>query len=416
MRYLYGDSTPFPLGFNFLLTLEAFMTAATRVVQLEHESQALTRQVEDAGQGRVRGLEALEQFHNVVMKAVQDTAQRVQHAHALEYARTMADFAGRYVEEHRRTVQSAADRELAGCRTENERRVIEQRALVETFLKTAKLPVVGARVTMNMTVEGKEGRNAFSAVFQNPDGIVSSFTLGTGKSAAWAHARRVADLATGVSLNVGVKKSWLRGTVTSEEVALDEYIVSRFEFADDSLEMTVRRRLQEKDTLLFRLRRGDAGVYGTVEHVGETEAEALDGALSPQDLSHLGRVWSALKSQSLELLDTKEQLLGAQIDGNDVFADGQILELVKRLVAMFAPTVQEVAKRSPNEFELSLKMESDEGRREELYLRKDQLTTRLQPLPLAGREIFAPLGLDSWVPGVTHAPPPVSSDRGSGRL
>ena len=152
MRYLYGDSTPFPLGFNFLLTLEAFMTAATRVVQLEHESQALTRQTEEAGQGRMRGLEALEQFHNVVMKAVQDTAQRVQHAHALEYARTMADFAGRYVEEHRRSVQSSADRELAGCRTENERRVIEQRALVETFLKTAKLPVVGARVTMNMTV------------------------------------------------------------------------------------------------------------------------------------------------------------------------------------------------------------------------------------------------------------------------
>ena len=34
--------------------------------------------------------------------------------------------------------------------------------------------------------------------------------------------------------------------------------------------------------------------------------------------------------------------------------------------------------------------------------------SRLQPLSAVGREIFAPLGLDSWVPGVTAAPPAVA--------
>ncbi|WP_205633644.1 hypothetical protein [Labilithrix luteola] len=82
------------------------------------------------------------------------------------------------------------------------------------------------------------------------------------------------------------------------------------------------------------------------------------------------------------------------------------MKFVVRLVTMFAPTVREIAKRSPNEFELSLKMENDGGRREELYLRKDQLTSKLQPLSSAGRQVFAPLGLDTWVPGVTTAPPP----------
>ena len=38
MRYLYGDSAPFPHSFNFLSTLEAFMAAAARIVQLESES------------------------------------------------------------------------------------------------------------------------------------------------------------------------------------------------------------------------------------------------------------------------------------------------------------------------------------------------------------------------------------------
>lgn len=416
MRYLYGDSTPFPLGFNFLLTLEAFMTAATRVVQLAHESQAARRQIDEASSSRQRGNEALEQFHNVVMKAVQDTAQRVQHANALEYARTMAEFASRYVDEHRRVAQASSEREIASWEAENARRVTEQRALLEVFFKSARLPIVGARVTMNMTVEGKEGRNSFSAVFQSPDGIVSSFTLGTAKSPHWAMARKVSDLVQEVALNVGVKKSWLRGTVSSEELRVDDYIVSAFEFSDDTFNCSLRKRVQERDALVFRLRRGESGVYGSVEHPGEQGAESLDGALSPQDLAAVSRIWTALKAQSLELLEQREQLLEATIDGNDVFAEGNVLELVKRLVAMFAPTVQEIADRSPNEFELSLKMESDGGRREELYLRKDQLTTRLQPLPLAGREVFAPLGLDTWVPGVSQAPPSVTSDRGSGRL
>jgi hypothetical protein len=75
---------------------------------------------------------------------------------------------------------------------------------------------------------------------------------------------------------------------------------------------------------------------------------------------------------------------------------------------MFAPTVREIAKRSPNEFELSLKQENDSGRREEIYLRKEQLVSNLQPLSSVGREVFAPLGLDTWVPGLTTAPPPVA--------
>ena len=92
------------------------------------------------------------------------------------------------------------------------------------------------------------------------------------------------------------------------------------------------------------------------------------------------------------------------LDGNPVFEGGLVIPFVVRLVTMFAPTVREIAKRSPNEFELSLKQETDGGRREEVYLRKDQLVSKLQPLSSVGREVFAPLGLDTWVPGPHERP------------
>src|SRR5262249_40629111 len=96
------------------------------------------------------------------------------------------------------------------------------------------------------------------------------------------------------------------------------------------------------------------------------------------------------------------------LDSQPVFESGLALPFIVRLVAMFAPTVREIAKRSPNEYELTLKTEAEGGRREELYLRKEALVSTLQPLPGKGREVFAPLGLDKWVPSMTAVPPPVS--------
>jgi hypothetical protein len=411
MRFLYGDSAPFPLGYNFLATLEVFMTAATRIVQLESDARELTRQSEELAAGRVKGLEALDQFHTVVMRAVQDTAQKVQHAHALEYAHKVAQFASSYVDEHRRVTIGASERESMQCRTENERRVAEQRQQLEGFLKVAKLPVLASKMSMRLTPDGKDGRarTDMSAVFDNPDGIQTAFNLGMHKVAAWAMPRKISELAQGVDLLVGVDKSWLRGTVTPKQVNVDEWVITQFDLADDAFALTIRRKLAEKEALQFALRRTEAGLSGTVEHPGHANAEALSGQLGTSDLSALDRVWQALRLASREALDHKEQLVTLSLDGTPVFEGGLVIPLVVRLVTMFAPTVREIAKRSPNEFELSLKQEAEGGRREEIYLRKEQLVSKLQPLSSIGREVFAPLGLDSWVPGLTTAPPPVVS-------
>lgn len=407
MRFLYGDSAPFPLGYNFLATLEVFMTAATRIVQLESDARELTRQTDELGQGRVKGLEALDQFHTVVMRAVQDTAQKVQHAHALEYAQRVAEFASRYVDEHRRATLGASEREALQCRTENERRVAEQRAQLEGFLKVARLPVLGTKVSMRLVTEGKDARHQMSAVFDNPDGIQTAFNIGAHKIGAWAMPRKVSDLTQGVDLLVGVDKSWLRGTVTPKQVNVDDWILTAFDLADDAFALTIRRRLVEKEALHFELQRTEVGLVGTVEHPGQTNAEALNGQLGGSDLAALERVWQALRLACREVVDHKEQLVTVSLDGNPVFESGLVIPFVVRLVTMFAPTVREIAKRSPNEHELSLKQESEGGRREEVYLRKEQLVSKLQPLSSIGREVFAPLGLDTWVPGLTTAPPPV---------
>ncbi len=414
MPLLYGDSTPFPLGYNFLATLEVFLTTATRIVQLESDARELTRKTEKLGEGRVKGLEALDQFHTVVMRAVQDTAEKVQHAHALDYAQRVAEFASRFVEEHKRATVSANEREAAQCRSENERRIQEQRQQLEVFLKAARLSVVRTSIAMQLVGDTKDARHEMSAVFDHPEGIQTVFNLGVHRVDAWTVPRKVSDFAQGVELLVGVDKSWLRGTVTPKQVNVDDWILTSFNLAEDAFTLTLRRKLAEKESLHFVLERTDVGLAGTVEHPGLVGLEAPEAPrlLDAGDLEALDRVWQALRLVCREAASHKEHLVSASLDGTPVFEGGLVIPVVVRLVTMFAPTVREITKRSPNEHELSLKLESEGGRREELYLRKEQLLSKLQPLSSMGREVFAPLGLDTWVPGLTNPPPSVVSSRG----
>jgi len=408
MRFLFGDSTPFPLGYNFLATLESFMATATRIVQIENETASARVSVEQHAANRVKGLEALEQFHNVVMRAVQDTAQKVHHAHALEYAQRVAEFASHYVDEHKRTTLQSNERESMQIRAEGDRRITEQRQQLETFLKVAKLPVSRTKVSIRLVGEGKDFRHQMQAVFDNPDNIQTAFTLAANRAPAWAQPRKVSDFVQGVELMVGVEKSWLRGTVTPKPERVDEWTVTQADMTDETLELTLRRNMKEKEMLVFHVRKVEGMLSGTVEHLGG--GEATPGTqMGNADLKHIDRLWGALRTSTRDVIDHKDQLLGVMLDQQPVFESGLTLAFVVRLVAMFAPTVREIAKRSPNEHELSLKMEHDGGRREEVYLRKETLVNALQPLPAQGRAVFAPLGLDSWVPAMTTAPPPVVS-------
>jgi hypothetical protein len=248
-----------------------------------------------------------------------------------------------------------------------------------------------------------------SAVFDNPDNIQTAFTLNAAKAAGWQNPRKVGDFLQGIDLLVGVEKSWLRGTVSPKQERVDDWTITQADMSDEALELMLRKNFKEKEGLVFHIRNTEGVLSGTVEHHGAGPDAAVGTAMQHSDLQQIDKLWSAIRKASRDALDHKEQLLGVLLDQQPVFEGGLVLAFVIRLIAMFSPTVREVAKRSPNEHELSLKIEHDGGRREEIYLRKETLVNALQPLPAAGRAVFAPLGLDSWVPSATTAPPPVVS-------
>jgi hypothetical protein len=410
MKYLFGDSASFPHDFNFLTTLEAFMTSATAIVELELRGQISLEEASFAASQRNRTLERLEAFHTQVLGAITTAAAHVAQGdnslpEAREYAQKLSEHAGHLLSDHKRSSLSTSERELAHARTESEHARREIARHLETFFKASELPQSGSELSIRLAGASHEA----TAVFTYEGGVESSFSIDAARTPAWSHPRRVSEFCTGLNLQVGVKKSWLKGTVSTEKLLLNEWTLGEIDLDTSGVRIALRKKATERDTLVlqFALRGGETNAV-TVEHPGSPNSESLPPELDEED-AELARPFAhAVRASCLELLAHKAQLSYIKLDGVDPRSTGtSLIPLVERIVAMLAPTVHELTKRSPNPLELSLKRESADGRREELYLRKEELTRKLQPLPSAGRAVFAPLGLDTWVPGVTQAPPEV---------
>src|SRR5690606_36948176 len=71
MKYLYGDSTPFPLAFDFLATLGSFMTAAAAVVVQAGESRRQAEAIDRGAARRHEGLRAMQAVNTAVVEALE---------------------------------------------------------------------------------------------------------------------------------------------------------------------------------------------------------------------------------------------------------------------------------------------------------------------------------------------------------
>ncbi|HEY3817183.1 MAG TPA: hypothetical protein VGL81_08435 [Polyangiaceae bacterium] len=390
MRYLYGDSVPFPPQYDFLAALEVFCAQAARVVRLDAETRALRTAAEEGAIGRTRALEDLDAFHKEAVGALKDGARDSTQVQVREYVQQLSDLAQRIVDEARRVAIQTSDRDQQATRVESGRRRVEAREALERLLIAVRLPVEETHVTM--ALDG--GTNTMSAVFSYEGGLTAGFTLASEGVDDWRVARHVRDFATEVTLPVGVKRSLFKRSVTSETITLDEYVVGGFELRDDKAELRLRRKPESPDSLVFDLRHVDDKLSAEVHHPDDVEAESgLPAVLDAGSAKELERLWQHLRSACGPLLSRKKRLVSLTLGGVDVTEQDLGTKVVSLVVAAIAPTVGEIARRSPNAHELSLKVENDSGRREEIYLRKAQLVSSLSSVTPKERGVFDPLGL-----------------------
>ena len=398
MRYLYGDSKSFPGDHNFLRTLEVFMATASQAVLLEASARSTFATAMKAAGARNIANEELEKFHRAVLTTLQKTTAGAVQPHLQDYARQVVEFATSIVDETRLASTRVTDREQADARAEGQRLRSDVRSAIESMLVSVRLPVTSTLVTMRL--DDATRANQMSAVFSHPEGIMTTLVLNASHSAEWRKPRKVSEFVHNLDLMVGVKKSWIGRAVKPDLLHLDDFIIGGFDLGEDAAEIRLRRKPEAPDALLFNIRRDGEQLIADAHHPGDAEAEAqLSSHVEGGDKEHLERLWTMLRAGASDALQAKSRLVSVTLDGNDVFESEKVIPFIERLVKMLAPTVQEIARRSPNTRELSLKSESDDGRREEIYVKKEDLVAKLDALGEKEKAIFAPFKLarDEWI-------------------
>ena len=75
-RFLYGDSEPFPGGYDFLAALRQFVEAASKSLVLAHEADELERSLGERAQEHLYAVESIQTFFSGLGDLIAERAAR----------------------------------------------------------------------------------------------------------------------------------------------------------------------------------------------------------------------------------------------------------------------------------------------------------------------------------------------------
>lgn len=411
-RFLYGDSEPFPGGYDFFAALRQYVTAVAQALALSHEADELERSLGDRAQEHLYAIEAIQAFFSSVSDGIAERAARSGAAQIVgPYASELLEQADRIGA----NAKALRAKELDGTSGEVTAKIRERRAqirsVVADYLLTDPLPVLSWALSMNLAGDAPSGQ----VLLEHPANVSTSFGLELSRDANWSRPRRLGDLSPGMVLQVGFKKAFLRSSLHPDVVALDEMVIASLELGPDSMDLHLRRRADApRDSFVIAVDPDESG--NAVVKI--TRFDDRSGSSEPpfestgEEAQRVLDLVTVLRGECGALIAHKKRLMSAQLDGHDVFERGLVPVLLARIGQRLVPVAAEVSRHSPNPSELSLKLERDGGRREEVYLKKAELIALVTPLPPEAQQLFAHLAFmpPMAAPPRASEPPSVEID------
>lgn len=402
-RYLYADSEPFPHRFNFLATFRGFLAAAASTYRAVSELERISGNLEQEHKRAEELGHSIDVFSDTIRDHIEVATAR---SDATDEVSPLAEALQVFLKQ--KTADAIEARSVALQSVVKRSKDLESaqrdamRAALDGFFLEQELSVTDKRLFLELAEDGYDSK----VECQLPSGISVQFSLSSGDSSKWSGRRRVGDFVTeGIAVQAGMKKGFLGEH--QENLSLSELIVCSVTLAQSELEVGLKKRPDSSETMTLRLQRRENGsIEGTVERPEEGSFKT-----EPEDQEKLATFWKYLGDATGPLLKNRSKVVSLRIDGESIYEPEAAIRFIQRYVDLFAPVVREIARRSPSEKELSLKIEHEDRRREELYLRKDELSAILLDVDAKHRPTLQPFGLgtSSQAPAGPSKPPSPST-------
>lgn len=394
MKYLYGDSTEFPLQKDFLGLLDNFIDTSVKTITLENTVFSLKEDIKDRRRLKNSVLDEMDSFLTTVENAIAGAVARSKEQETiLKYSEKSKEFLKKFIEDGKAKFSDEIFMEIEEFEKKVDEADEENRKTLEFFFISDPISIINKKYTLKATVEG------YSAKVQvDCEGEISCvFDIASSEIPFWHSHVKAHDFVRGAEIPAVMKKPFLKKELVPDIVSIDNYLLCDLVFSGKELEVVFRKKL-DTSAERFRLKMnfGDEfaiEVYHAEENEVEKNIQAVPELKSALNIFRLRELGEKIVEQTNALYPKKYRLESIYLSSKDVLEENLIFELMQKVAELFAPTVAEIKKHSPSVEELSLKAEDETGVRSEIYLKKSTVKEKLSAIREKGNKLLEILGV-----------------------
>jgi hypothetical protein len=401
MTYLYGDSTPSTLDVNFI---EFLRDAVEFCVQVLLADQSIV-----AGQARTRSLdhvtadeiERLEKVGELAAQAFDDVPWGEENSAASRCVAAIVRSAGELVRTETAEVLAALDAEINKRDAQAARERDGCVKALGALLVKHDLPDM--TLDLHLALVSGAARYGCRARLTTGFGLDAVVELDIPANHLFERVVRVDRLAERLEVHTPEMAGWLHKEVKLRAQHLEKHYVTALSIKASGGTLKLRTAADGTGPgydIAFASEAPRVRLARVDEREGPPE---MPFEVEEADAAKLLALYEKLAAAATELARHRKGIVDATLDGELLRTHARPALLVERLIAIMAPTVQEIASRSHSPGELVLRRLLGDGRREEIFLSKEELKRKLEPLVESNRALFGPLWLDGSG-GVAPAP------------
>jgi hypothetical protein len=401
MSYLYGDSTPSTLEVNFIEFLRDAVDCCVQVLLADQriaEGKARTRALDQATAAEIV---KLQKVGTLVPKAFEGVPFGEPETAAARCVGAIVHAAADLVRTATAEVRSARDAEVTKCDAEaaHEREACVK--ALEGLLIKHDLPDMTSDV--HVALVGSGARYASRARVTTRFGLDAVVELEVPAGHLFERVVRVDRLAERLDVQVPEMGGWLHKEIKLKAQHLEKHHVTELSLGAAGGATVKLRAAPDGTGPGFDVLFSSGSSPLRLARVDQNDNEPFD--VEEADVPKLRALREKLAAAAAELVRHRKAVVDPKIDGELLRDHAKPSLLVERLIATLAPVVQEIATRSQSPGELVLRRLIGGGRREEIFLSKQELKSKLDPLRDANRALFDPLWLEGVVPASSLSPP-----------
>jgi len=374
MAFLYGDTTPFPLPYDFLATLGAVVDACVALLKIDEELEDLSGQERDA--------RAAAEDARARIVLIQQSLERA--------AAVCSDVAQEVIQEargalSRASLQIARSRErlLREFRDAAVRLRAEIGPALETLFCRHEVPDLSWSLEWRAATHGRPVHAVSTG--QALCGLEMKVEL---DAKGFEAPIRVRDLGGDVILHLPrAPRFWRRGGPAA--LRLGGHLITEIERSPGRDGLLLRRSVRPGAPGVSITVRCDEQSAPAVQRLGSAEPHILEG----EDARSVRALWQRVLAW-LGGFDRRRARLASAVYGLAPAADvRRPARLADALLVSVASLTAEIRQRSRIPGELVLKREVRPGVREEIYVRRAELEEKLLTLGSERQSYFERLGL-----------------------